>query len=213
MQYPVNRIKNWAELETCPRFEIDNFLWTCKQKPPAYGWMGYSPDEGFLLRMVCEEANPKRTANSPQEMVCGDSALEAFFAFPVHPTPPDETFFPSNDGLYLNFEVNANGAMYAKYGNGRRGRQPITPEEYRATNVRAQVFEDRWQIDLCVPQALIKRVCGIERFLEGDIFYCNFYKISEDPQIEHYASYHPVDSATPNFHLPEQFAKAIITGG
>ena len=49
--------------------------------------------------------------------------------------------------------------------------------------------------------------------LVGNIFqqfYCNFYKIAQTPEIEHYASWSPIDNPTPNFHLPVFFAKAQI---
>ena len=47
--------------------------------------------------------------------------------------------------------------------------------------------------------------------LDGETeFYCNFYKIAQTPEIEHYASWSPIDNPTPNFHLPVFFAKAQI---
>jgi len=44
------------------------------------------------------------------------------------------------------------------------------------------------------------------------MFFCNFYKIAESAGIEHYGAYHPIPVETPNFHLPQHFAKAIIVG-
>jgi hypothetical protein len=172
--------------------------------------MGYLPGKGFLLRMICEEDDPKRVLTNPWDMVCKDSAMEAFFALPDRPLEPGERFAPSNDGMYLNFEINANGAMYSTCGRGRNGRSRITLEEYRQTNVRAVVEPGRWWIELLIPQALLTRLCGIENYRAGDEIYCNFYKIAEDPEIEHYASFSPIGSETPNFHLPEFFAKAVI---
>ena len=37
-----------------------------------------------------------------------------------------------------------------------------------------------------------------------------FFKISETPEIEHYASAYPINSTEPNFHLPEFFGTAVI---
>ena len=31
--------------------------------------------------------------------------------------------------MYINFEINANGAMYAQYGKGRKNRQFLSEEE------------------------------------------------------------------------------------
>lgn len=211
LDYRIKILRSEDELDTCYLFKVDHFQWTCLRRPVAYGRMGYLPEKGFLLRMVCEEDDPKRNLTRPRDMVCKDSAMEAFFALPGQLPESWDQFAPRNDGLYLNFEVNANGAMYAKYGWGRQGRSHITPEEYRQTGVRAGVEPGRWWMELLVPQSLIRRLCGIRSFQTGNIVYCNFYKISEDPAIEHYASFHPIHSETPNFHLPEQFAKAIIT--
>ncbi len=44
----------------------------------------------------------------------------------------------------------------------------------------------------------------------GSNFWCNFYKISEAAKIEHYASYAPIRTEVPSFHLPEFFATADV---
>ena len=45
---------------------------------------------------------------------------------------------------------------------------------------------------------------------KGSTFYCNFYKISESKDIEHYAAYAPITSPVPSFHMPEYFAEAVL---
>ena len=57
--------------------------------------------------MVCEEKDPLRTYTEDFDPVYRDSAMEAFFQF----IPEQE--------VYLNFEVNANGALLAAYGPSR----------------------------------------------------------------------------------------------
>ena len=61
-----------------------------------------------------------------------------------------------------------------------------------------------------IPEELLNETCNFQRFLNGEQFYCNFYKISEAPEIEHYAAYQKIDSDVPNFHLPVSFAKATV---
>ncbi|MFR4989226.1 carbohydrate-binding family 9-like protein [Anaerotruncus colihominis] len=61
-----------------------------------------------------------------------------------------------------------------------------------------------------MPEALLASQLGRAPFSPGGQFFCNFYKISESPDIEHYASFSPVDSEKPNFHLPECFARAVL---
>jgi hypothetical protein len=204
MIYETRIISAKEELSLCPVFEVGHFLWNCRRRPETYGRMGYLKGQGLFLQMTSLESDPLRELKNHRDMVCKDSAVEAFFSF--SPEQPDE------NSLYFNFEINANGAMYAKYGHGRKDRQFLTEAEYALTGVRAAVEADRWTAELLVPQQVLERVCGISGFGAGDVFFCNFYKISEDPGIEHYAAYSPIQSAAPNFHLPQFFAKAVVAG-
>ena len=205
MEYQVHTIGTRAELPACPVFLIDHFQWTCRRRPAAWGRMGYLRDTGLCVELVCEERDPLRVYHNPQDPVCRDSALEAFFAFGDLPGEPVR-----NDGFYCNFELNANGAMYAKLGRGRKNRRPLTPEEYALCAPRAQLGAQSWSVELTVPEALLASQLGRAPFSPGGQFVCNFYKISESPDIEHYASFSPVDSEKPNFHLPECFARAVL---
>ncbi|MFR4916405.1 MAG: carbohydrate-binding family 9-like protein [Coprococcus phoceensis] len=63
---------------------------------------------------------------------------------------------------------------------------------------------------ICDSRIFLEKICDLEAIKSGKIFYCNFYKISEDPEIEHYGAYAPIGSETPNFHLPVFFAEAIV---
>lgn len=200
--YPVHTVDGPAGLQNCPLFRIEHFQWKNVVRPRAAGRLAYVPERGFLVHLECLEADPKRTYSAPQSPVCLDSAMEAFFAF-------TETR-PTNDDLYFNFEINANGAMHAKYGAGRKNRTALTAAEYEACGCRAALLPDRWEVQLLVPLPLIAPLTGREAYASGDRFYCNFYKISESPQIEHYAAYRPLDSETPNFHLPACFGEAVL---
>lgn len=201
MEYRVKTIGSKDEIYQCERFEINHYQWRCLVKPVAYGYMGYVKGEGMYILMCCEETDPLRRCKNHRDMVCKDSAMEAFLAF----TDPGETV--TNDAMYLNFEVNANGAMYAKHGYKAEGRVFLTDEMYAATGVRAEMLEDRWQASLLIPEGFLRDVCGWDPDGSGKDMYCNFYKIAEDKEIEHYVSFAPIGSETPNFHLPEFFAK------
>ncbi len=154
--------------------------------------------------MICEEKNPKRECKNHKEMVCKDSAVEVFMAF----TEENETL--SNDSMYINFEINANGAMYAKYGKGRKNRVFITEEEYNLAGITTNIEEKKWDMEVMIPESFLNRICDFEKIKKGKVFYCNFYKIAEDEMIEHYGSFSPIDSERPNFHLPVFFAEAMV---
>ncbi len=208
--YDTFTILKKEDIHTCPQFHVNNMQWNSKQSPLTVGRMGYIPGKGLFVFMKCYEQSPLRTMTRHMDRVCLDSAMEAFFAFPDRPIMEHEAFAPDDNGLYCNFEINANGAMYAKTGRGRQGRMPLTENEFEATGVLAAIFPDSWEITFLVPMALLSRVADKNEFSPGDVFFCNFYKISETPAIEHYLSFSPIETENPNFHLPRFFAKAVI---
>lgn len=202
--YEVKRIASKEEIGRCELFQIDHYMWDSKATPKAWGRMGYLTGEGFYVSMTCEEKDPLRTYSHYMDRVCNDSAMEIFLAFPA----PGEAL--SNDCMYLNFEANANGALYAKYGKGRKGRQPM-PEAYLpACACSAKVEASSWTLSFTIPEAFLANECGVGVPDETTELYCNFYKISETPEIEHYGSFHPIISPTPNFHLPVCFEPCRI---
>ena len=210
MIYETHIIQNKDEIDACPCFLVDHVQWHSTRAPKTFGRMAVLEQQGIYVIIESEDPNPLTTMTQPMDMVCRDSAMEAFFAFPHEKVARNDDFIPSDDGLYFNFEVNADGAMYAKYGQGRKNRTALTPAEYAATGVWARPTPTGWQMGLLLPFSLLEKTAGISRFALGDVFFCNFYKISENASIEHYLSYSPIDSDVPNFHLPRFFAKAVV---
>ena len=114
MEYIVKKINQKSEIEQCEKFSINQYMWNSTQSPKMYGWMSYLDNKGLYVKMVCEEKDPKRVFKQHRDRVCEDSAAEVFLAF----TEENEAL--TNDCMYINFELNANGALYAKYGKGRK---------------------------------------------------------------------------------------------
>ena len=210
LMYNTQIIDSRDKIEKCPIFYINNAQWTCKCTPSAWGHLAYIPGDGLFVKMFCDETDPRRTVTAHGDKVIMDSVLEAFFAFPDERVPLDEEGRPGNDGLYINFEINANGALYAKTGWGRQGRETLTEEELEAASPSAWIDAEGWGVEFTIPDRLITRLIGINGFKPGDEFYCNFYKMSENPEIEHYFTYNLIESEKPNFHLPRCFAKAVV---
>ncbi|MDR1515590.1 MAG: carbohydrate-binding family 9-like protein [Synergistaceae bacterium] len=209
--YDTFVIESKETLDKCPIFHVDNVLWGSKTAPATTGRMGYIRGLGLFVRMTVNEPNPLRTMTEHMDMVCRDSAVEAFFAFPGDNDPYfNDDFRPDDNGLYFNFEINANGAMYAKTGRGRKGRSPLLPDEMEATGVTARLFTGGWEAEFLVPLSLLRRLVRVEDYEPGDVFFCNFYKISENPEIEHYLAFAPITTETPNFHLPRFFARSTV---
>lgn len=200
----VKMIRSADELEMTTPFYVDKLLWGTKHIPKTYAYIGFVPDDAFYVKMVCEESDPLRNYTKRKDPVYRDSAMEVFLLFNserARAYPP----------VYLNFEANANGALIASYGKERSYRSYFSMAEYKEFDCRAEIKEDRWSFVLHIPVTVLERIYGPLNLGEGSIFECNFYKISETKEIEHYASYSPIQSEAPSFHMPEFFAEAVIT--
>lgn len=200
MTYEVHTIKSSEELSLCPAFSVDQFNWGGHYRPVTSGRLGFLMDTGLLLEMECQESDPCRTYFHDNDPVYLDSAMEAFFCFaPLEKEP-----------CYLNFEMNANGAMLACYGRTRQDRAPLSAICREPLVCRAQADEHAWSIRLTLPLPMLRTVYP-ELVLDiGSIFTCNFYKIKESEGRTHFASFAPIQAPEPNFHLPEYFAQAQI---
>nr|WP_296032793.1 carbohydrate-binding family 9-like protein [uncultured Dorea sp.] len=199
----VQLIESEELLDTVEPFEITHLLWGTDQIPKTYGYIGFAKGEGFYLKLVCLEKNPLRIYKKNQDPVYKDSAVEAFLKFYSKDKSKQE--------VYLNFEMNANGAILAAYGKNKTERMPLKPEAVQKLQCKAEVKEDQWNVSLMIPIEILEDIYGDLELKEGTKFTCNFYKICETVENEHYASYKYVESKNPNFHLPEYFAEAVIT--
>ena len=179
---------------------MDQFNWGGSYRPLTTGRLGFLPGTGFLLEMECQETDPCRTYTQDNDPVYLDSAMEAFFCFAPQEAEP----------LYLNFEMNANGAMLACHGRSRGNRSPFAEELRAELLCQAKVLEDRWNIRLTLPLTLVQALYPDFAPETGSRFTCNFYKIKESKGLTHFASFAPITAPEPDFHLPEYFAHAQI---
>ena len=81
-------------------------------------------------------------------------------------------------------------------------------------NVRAERGEDEtgkyWQITASFPFDFIKRYAPEADFSDGAAIRANVYKCGKTDQEEHYASWSPVGTPGPNFHMPEFFGEFVL---
>lgn len=199
MAYNVHRIGDLGQLGKCEPFFIDRYQWTKGEKPKAYGKMGLLENYGLVVSMTAAERNPLRTYTEENTPVYKDSALEAFLSFPGE----------LGNQSYLNFEMNANGALLSAFGTTKERMFLRDFTRFQAV-CEAKIEENTWGILLKIPMELIGSLFQIEPLQRGGSFTCNFYKICETPEYEHYGSFAPIISERPNFHLPEFFETAVI---
>lgn len=201
----VKIIDSAEKLMDLEPYQVEHLLWGTKEIPKTYVYLGFVPEDGLYLKMVCEEKDPLRTYVSDQDPVYQDSAMEAFVQF-------ETDRGRQTQATYLNFEMNANGALLAAYGTGRTYRTYFGKDELSSFQNKAEILEDRWTAQVRIPIDILEKVYGPLHLGDGSIFSCNFYKISETAAIEHYASYFPIRTEVPSFHLPEYFGEAMIVG-
>lgn len=199
MPYYVKRIAGVEQIDQCDVFQIDHYQWLGSYRPKAYGSMGYREGYGLIVSITVEEKNPLRHYQHRDDPVYKDSAVEAFFDF----SPK------SGKQKYFNFEMNGNGAMLSQFGN-RGNRQFLKHLTNQSARCDVAIKERSWSAILQIPMELITELYQMKPLEKEDRFTCNFYKICEDPGLEHYASYAPIDSPSPDFHLPEYFTEAVI---
>lgn len=198
----VKIMRSAAELESLTPFQVNYLLWGTKSIPKTYGYIGFVPEDGFYLKMICEESNPLCVYTHDMDPVYRDSAMEAFFQF--------EAGTGRLQALYLSFESNSRGALLAGYGKERVYRSYFSKNTRRAFESRTEVEKNRWAWSIRLPVRVLEDIYGPLHLGEGSTFTCNFYKISETREIEHYASCSPILSEIPSFHLTEFFETAEI---
>lgn len=196
MIYHIRYISSASQLDGEEPFFISHALWNTDYTPRSYGYLGLIRDEGFAVKLVCEEPDPLRTFVNPNDPVYKDSALEAFFQF--HPGSKD----------YFNFEMNGNGTLLAQWGMDRRRRTYLPKEHMELCTVTPFICRDKWSVTLTVPFSLLKLY--YPDYKPAGPIRCNFYKICEAPYNPHFLSWSPIDWETPDFHLPQFFGQALV---
>lgn len=202
--YEIKQIKEPAEILSCTKFEINHFNWDSSYQPYSYGSVGLLETKGLLVRLCCAENNPLCTYTQPNSMVYKDSAMEAFFQLN-----------PEHDNGYINLELNSAGVLRAQFGETRDERLFFTEEQMKKCHIEhgtEQISPEQslWWVQILLPLSVIRDFYGELELTEGTRFRCNFFKLAESAEIEHYASYSPIEHPVPNFHLPEFFAEAMI---
>lgn len=181
-------------------FKIDNFNWQKDYMPEVFGTMGFIPEEGFKVTLTAIEKNPKITCYNIDDDVYKDSCMEAFI-----------NFYPQMDRGYINFEMNAAGAMLCGFGKERDGRESVHDMGITLPAPKVTIEENSWTLTLLIPFSFIKDLYGRCDFKEGDVLTGNFFKCGDETEVEHYASWAPIKFDIPNFHLPEFFGELTIT--
>lgn len=198
MEYSIYMIDQPEMLENCPVFHVDQFNWGGEYRPRTFGQMAYVNKKGFFLKMTCMEKDPICHYEKDNDPVYLDSTMEAFLAL----CPPSEH--------YINFEFNSKAALLAKYGSGRHGRTFFTQEQLSQIKRTVSILDDRWEITMLFPLTVLNEYFPQFHPTSGTKIRLNFFKLAEGDEMTHFASYAPIQSQKPDFHLPQFFADGIL---
>ena len=191
-------VKDSVDFSDAPKAEIACYKWTEGYTPYAFAQLIYVRDLGLALHMEAFESDPKSVYTMYNQPVYTDSCLEFFVN--CNPDQP----------LYINFEMNANGAFLSALRPGRKGKQPIHELMSDLPAVMAKKFEDHWSVDAFFTLSQIKTLFGKDTFETGDVLLGNFYKCGDETPIPHFGMWAPIDLEAPDFHRPDFFGKLII---
>lgn len=188
---------DWSDV---PCAHIDQYAWGDAYKPQAYAQLIKIDGYGFALRMVCRENHPRAICTEYNEAVYTDSCLE-FFAI-----------WDNDSDMYINMEMNANGALLSCVGKDRYERVPTLDVCGELPIIESFVNDDEWGVVARIPFSLIKGVYGVDAdaFASGYTFRGNFYKCGDKTDIPHYGSWSRVGTENPDFHRPEYFERLVI---
>lgn len=192
-EYAVARIESAPDWTRITEAELDKALWLPDGGIAAWAQLAYD-DTALYVRMRAREPEPRAAHHGLCDAVAEDSCLEWFFC----PRPGDDCYF--------NFEWNGNGALYLGFGrNMREHARQIVPKPKELFQFRSFSEGDVWGVAYRVPFRLIRRYAPEFCPAKGTVLRGNFYKCGDRTKQPHYLAWNAVESATPDFHRPDQF--------
>ena len=185
---------NWNEIEPA---DVNSYYWDNAYMPKTYARAAVIAGKGIAFKAVCHEANPKAVYHNFYDDVYKDSCLEFFFGF-------------EHLGLYVNCEMNANGAALIGVGPERENRIPLN-EITTPPNVGAVRGDGWWSVEVFFSLATLKAIFGDKACLDrGTHMWGNFYKCGDECISAHHGMWNVVAAPKPDFHRPQDFGEFII---
>ena len=188
--YLIRRIAGRPDRDRIPALEAGRVLWRPDCGIRAYGRICYDPQHLYVcLRAV--EKHIRAEYSAPFSPVHEDSCLEFFF-------------MPEGAGRYFNFEINPNGCLHIGFGAGRQGRAVLSPAgPDNPFGIRTGRTPDGWEAEYRIPLSFLRQ--SQPDFAFAGRLRANVYKCGDLTEHEHYLAWHPVASAVPDFHRPQDF--------
>jgi hypothetical protein len=190
------------QLKRKENYSIDFNPWNYDFVGEAEFSIAYN-DDALLFKFDVVEESIQAKYNQPNDPVYRDSCVELFIAL-------------DNDKAYYNFEFNCKGTCLAGFGDSKNNRILLDPKTIKSikasSTFKSVIFRERkmikWELTLEIPRTVFN-FHDIATFKQR-LAKLNFYKCGDDLPQPHFLSWRPIESETPNFHLPEFFGTAIF---
>ncbi|KAA6325773.1 hypothetical protein EZS27_025049 [termite gut metagenome] len=184
---------------------ITNVNWAEKYsyRPEVSFRLAYA-DNAFLLHFKVKEGSVRARYGNDNGSVWTDSCVEFFV-------------IPCGDGIYYNIECNCIGTVLVGAGNEKSGHehaaQDVMNGVQRWSSLGRLPFEERigetdWEVALIIPYTVFfkHKISS----LDGKTLKGNFYKCGDELQTPHFLSWNPIETESPNFHVPEYFGTLVL---
>ena len=188
--WKIPRAEETPDWNAVPELEVSEVLWLPDCGIRAFGRFCYNA-ESLHIRLRAVEENIRAEYTAPLSRVCEDSCLELFF-------------MPEGEDRYFNFEINPNGCPYIGFGRSRQDRVVLYRQDAKQLfGIHTQKTPDGWEAAYRLPLSFL-RLFWPDFSFTGSLR-ANVYKCGEKTAREHYLSWNPCSSETPDFHRPADF--------
>lgn len=196
--YTVVHVESEPDWDSVPQLDIDTQEWLGPVDISAHAQLCYS-DSALFVRMWAEEQDIR--AEYPETDLLAKTYEDSCLEFFIAPVP--------GDARYLNFEFNPNCAVGAEIGTEKTNRIRLVAvnDPYEAVSAYT---DDGWGISYAIPFDFIRTLYPDFSPEPGMQARGNFYKCGNLTPQKHYIAWNPVESDTPNFHLPECFGVLVF---
>lgn len=182
---------------------VDKINWPAyPYQPLVQVWSGYSSNYLFLLFEVKGDFF-RAKARIDQEAVWEDSCVEFFISTD---TNLSKEYRLDEHSIYRNFEFNVLGVCLSAFGS-KLQRESLPADEmkqilrfpvFKGSDLPEEGTEFNWELGVAVPLNIL----GLQ---PGCTFKANLYKCGDLSLRPHFLSWNSINSASPDFHLPQFF--------
>lgn len=177
---------------------IDIFKWSDNDYHPKVEVFLCHNNDKLKVKFIAYEIEVYVKSFEDNGRICCDSCVE-FFIRPYN-----------DDSRYINFEINAVGAIVMSICEDRNNMKPLESIYKSRLNIKTEVQIGFWIVQYEIPFDMICEIFdNRKRLKSSNTFYGNFYKCGDETPNPHYGMWNEV-FGNPNFHQIQYFGELIL---